>query len=58
MDAFSLFTKFLREMSLGILFALAAILLAVAAPFMCVARFAWKSLDRQKGERYDRLYGR
>ena len=58
MDAFSLLAKFLREMSLGILFALAAILLAVLAPFLCVARFAWKSIDRQKGERYDSLYGR
>lgn len=56
MDAFYTFLRLLREMSLGVLFILAAVALSVAFPVLYVVWKAWSALRRYKGDNYDSLY--
>lgn len=59
MDAFNALLRLLREMSLGVLFFLAAVALLLASPALYVAWKAWTALRRHKGdETNDCLYGR
>lgn len=58
MDALLLLKKFLREMSLGFLFAALAILLLLATPFIFFVRYVKIHLLKKKGDRHDSLHSR
>jgi len=58
MDALSLLVKFLREMSLGILFAILAILLIITTPVIYVWRYIKLVHAREKGADYAGVHSR
>lgn len=58
MDALSLLTKFLREMSLGLLFAILTILLVITTPAIYFWRYVKLVHAREKGVSHASIHGR